>query len=458
MRTAKWLPLGLAVALAVGGCSTVFGLDELRGPVAEDTFAEDTRVADTTVQDDVADTLVDDVDDSTVDDTQRVDGAPGDVAIDSVAETTVADTRAADTTAVDSTVADTGTPDTGRLDTATLDSGTLDSGTLDSGTPDTGTPDTGTPDTSTPDTSTTDTGTPPSCVGGLSCNGESCCTSPLVTGAAFSRSYDGVTSGYTDPQFMATVSSFRLDKYDVTVGRFRKFVTAVVAGWRPPAGSGKHAHLTGGGLNGGSEQGWDASWNTNLPGDKPTWDGTTALTCSPDYQTWTPGSGANETRPINCINWYQSAAFCIWDGGFLPSEAEWNYAAAGGGDQRKYPWGPTVPGTNANLAIYGCYYNGTGTCAQVASIAPVGSVAAGNGRWGQSDLGGNVWQWTLDGPKTPYNETDCNNCAYLAATSIRVLRGGAFNIGAQFLLSSYRHEYAAAGRLGDVGARCARAP
>jgi len=57
----------------------------------------------------------------------------------------------------------------------------------------------------------------------------------------------------------------------------------------------------------------------------------------------------------------QSHAFCIWDGGFLAGEAEWNYAAAGGSEQRSYPWGSTVPGANAKLAVYGCYYNGSGT-------------------------------------------------------------------------------------------------
>ncbi|MGO9835775.1 MAG: SUMF1/EgtB/PvdO family nonheme iron enzyme [Polyangiaceae bacterium] len=36
------------------------------------------------------------------------------------------------------------------------------------------------------------------------------------------------------------------------------------------------------------------------------------------------------TDSIDCVNWYESYTFCIWDGGFLPSEAEWEYAAGGG--------------------------------------------------------------------------------------------------------------------------------
>jgi len=48
------------------------------------------------------------------------------------------------------------------------------------------------------------------------------------------------------------VGDFKLDKYEVTVGRFRQFVAAWNggAGYTPPAGSGKHTHLNGGnGLN-----------------------------------------------------------------------------------------------------------------------------------------------------------------------------------------------------------------
>jgi formylglycine-generating enzyme required for sulfatase activity len=59
-----------------------------------------------------------------------------------------------------------------------------------------------------------------------------------VTGGTFYRSNDADSE--------ATIAGFRLDKYEVTVGRFRNFVDAVVSGWRPAAGAGKHTHLNGG--------------------------------------------------------------------------------------------------------------------------------------------------------------------------------------------------------------------
>jgi len=306
---------------------------------------------------------------------------------------------------------------------------------------------------------------PPSCKGlAVDCGAsENCCTSPTVTGSptAFKRDNNAI--------YPATVSSFRLDKFEVTVGRFRKFVDAVVLKqWSPVAGSGRHTHLNNGaGLanstGGGNEPGWDASWSdVNLPPVKKTWDGTSYLGCNTGYQTWTADIGPNETKPIDCVNWYQAAAFCIWDGGFLPSEAEWNYAAAGGDQQRDYPWGPTVPGANADLAVYGCYFpSGTGSCSGVTNIAPVGSIplSRGNGRYGQADLAGNVIEWNLDSYEA--YATPCVNCANSAvAATYRVFRGGELYGDASNLLSSDRSDTVATPdfRYFNVGLRCARTP
>jgi len=186
-----------------------------------------------------------------------------------------------------------------------------------------------------------------------------------VTGGGYYRTYDPVVydggmyiptlaadggpAGEADP---ATVSTFRLDKYLVTVGRFRQFVNAWNDGngYAPRADSGKHTHLNGGeGLNatgGGYEPGWVATDDSIIA---PT---NANLACRPQYDTWTNTAGSQENLPINCVNWYEAYAFCIWDGGFLPSEAEWEYAAAGGGQQREYPWGSAAPGTANQYAIY----------------------------------------------------------------------------------------------------------
>ncbi|MDX2053724.1 MAG: SUMF1/EgtB/PvdO family nonheme iron enzyme [Polyangiaceae bacterium] len=283
----------------------------------------------------------------------------------------------------------------------------------------------------------------PSCLGLASDCGalgvDSCCASGVIPGGTFDRS--------NDTNFPATVSGFRLDNYEVTVGRFRKFVAAYSQSMIPP-GAGKN-------VNNPADPGWDSAWNASLPANRAAL--TAAVKCDPTYQTWTDAPGPNENLPINCVDWYEAEAFCTWDGGRLPTEAEWNYAAAGGGEQRVYPWGTMVPGANASLAVYGCNYNGQGTCMGVTNIAPVGSVIAGNGKWGQSDLAGNVSEWNQDWYLlNVYPPMTCNDCTSSEVTSNRVFRGGNFYNLATTLTSASRDGNLPTNHYYVTGLRCAR--
>jgi sulfatase modifying factor 1 len=287
-------------------------------------------------------------------------------------------------------------------------------------------------------------------------NQESCCTSPSVDGGAFVRGYDGVT--YTDASAPATVSPFRLDKYEVTVGRFRQFVSAVVSGgWVPAAGAGKHAYLNGGqGLNvtsGGYEPGWDAADDVevrSLPN---------GLSCDATYETWTTSPASNENLPITCETWSQAYAFCIWDGGFLPSQAESNFAAAGGGGssgQRAYPW--SVPSTDTTISCAQANYDPGFACVS-GPVNAVGSESpAGDGAFGQADLAGNVWEWSLD--SWANYVTPCIDCTYLTEGTfpLRVIRGGAHDDNAAGVLVSYSFGFAPTQASATFGVRCARAP
>ena len=304
-------------------------------------------------------------------------------------------------------------------------------------------------------------GPPPSCAGlaatcGPSGNGD-CCASNVVTGvttASFHRSYDGATSGYTSQAYPARVSDFRLDTYEITVGRFRKFWNTY-PGNMPAAGSGKNP-------NNASDPGWDATWNTSsLPASQAAL--TTKIECQTTDQTWTAG---NDALPMNCIDWFEAEAFCIWDGGRLPTEAEWNYAAAGGTQQRVYPWGSAaLDCTYANFqgAAGGtdfCVAPGNGGVNRVGSESP-----KGDGLYGQADLAGNVWEWVQDWYANAYT-SPCSNCAYTtvldgqlasgAVSDERVLRGGSFNNMASYLLSSYRYFGIPSYHSEAFGARCAR--
>jgi formylglycine-generating enzyme required for sulfatase activity len=284
----------------------------------------------------------------------------------------------------------------------------------------------------------------------------------VVGGAPYYRTYGNSGGSPIGENYTATVSGLRLDKYLVTVGRFRQFVTAWNggSGWTPSAGSGKHSHLNGGkGLaNSGTAGGYESGW---LPSDDsyiaPT---NTNLACYTAYTTWTNTAGSQENLPINCVNWWEAQAFCIWDGGFLPSEAEWEYAAAGGPEQREYPWGETAPGTacpgtGCEYAIYYCYYpSGAGSCSGVSNIAPVGTATLGAGLWGQLDLSGEMEEWNLDWDYT-FSST-CTDCAYLTTTSTHVLKGGSY--GGSLSLPPDRHVDTPNSRSTEYGFRCARTP
>ncbi len=300
---------------------------------------------------------------------------------------------------------------------------------------------------------------------------ESCCTSLAVTGGTFYRKY---TNSGCNPMYeadSATVSSFRLDKYAVTVGRFRQFVRASNGGWMPAAGSGKHTHLNGGqGLannspKGGYESGWATADNSNLSLTTANLTSCMGANLSNDYKlyyyscnTWTDTPTTQENQPIVCVNWYEAYAFCIWDGGFLPSEAEWEYTAAGGSQQRENPWGVTDPGLASRYAIYNCDYPMPSVvCTDSSKIAPVGAATLGAGRWGQLDLVGNVWQWNLDAYAAYY--APCTDCVALDIPSLgRSTRGGAFNSDAALILPTYKSNSAATMRWYSTGLRCARTP
>jgi formylglycine-generating enzyme required for sulfatase activity len=304
-----------------------------------------------------------------------------------------------------------------------------------------------------------------------------------VPGGSYYRTYVNLGSGATDESDPARISSFRLDKYLVTVGRFRQYVNYLVGGGSAPAqGSGKHAHLNGGaGLvnsltdSGVSyENGWDATdWNQYVPtgaNAAATWNAN--LLNQYPYNTWTPPPGSDENLPINDVYWWEAYAFCIWDGGFLPSDAELGYAQAGGDQQRAYPWGSTAPGYNYQYAIYGdgesgdCDYPGPGlqTCSfnsgastTIPNAAPVWTSILGVGRWGQFDLSGNEAEWTLDA-YAPYR-SGCVDCVAPAlAVENRVVRGLGFFGEQQDLYSWLRGAASPAWEGHAGGVRCARAP
>ncbi|MBN1606484.1 MAG: formylglycine-generating enzyme family protein [Polyangiaceae bacterium] len=292
-----------------------------------------------------------------------------------------------------------------------------------------------------------------SCTGGLVCGAQNttCCESLLVEGGSYNRSPG------ESPAYPATVASFCLDKYEVTVGRFRRFLSDYDT-WHgdqnnPRAGAGEHPSV-------GVGSGWDAAWDGLLPTNAEAFEDSDHLGHSSTNRyvsTWRDDEGTAdaENLPINYVSWYEAFAFCLWDGGRLPTEAEWQYAAQGGNEDREYPWRGSDVGPT--FAVYDCMGDEEAGCAD-ADVLPVGSRPAGDGRWKQSDLAGSMREWILDRYTVPYPHSECNNCANLTDGLLRAHRSGAWDYGSDPLAAAYRNGGAPTGRVTSLGVRCARGP
>lgn len=141
-------------------------------------------------------------------------------------------------------------------------------------------------------------------------------------------------------------------------------------------------------------------------------------------------------EPVMHVSWHEAQAYCSWTGRRLPTEAEWERAAAtapGRGDTRRYPWGTTVPTINhANL--------------DAARALPVkaASLPAGASAWGLFNMLGNVWEWTESRfapypgfSPDPYKEYS----APWFADDHRVLRGGSFVTPSRLISTRWRNFY-----------------
>jgi formylglycine-generating enzyme required for sulfatase activity len=196
--------------------------------------------------------------------------------------------------------------------------------------------------------------------------------------------------------------------------------------------------------------GWNATWTSSLANDTAT---LKPARSSGGGHTWTDSPMSTDNLPINMVTWYESLAFCAWDQGWLVTEAEWNYAAAGGGEQRVFPWS-TDP-----QAVEDCPHAND---ACLGAPLPVGSKSpVGDGKWGQSDLAGNVLERMMDTFATPYPLTTCSDCVFTAPGAYATLRGGGFAdfLGTHWKTSTRNTDYyGKSGRDGRVGFRCARAP
>lgn len=151
-----------------------------------------------------------------------------------------------------------------------------------------------------------------------------------------------------------------------------------------------------------------------------------------------------ENHPVYGVTWYGANAYCQALGRRLPTEAEWEYAARGGGQNISYPWGNNFSLDYANVRVPAVQAEGQTT-------APVDSYVLGRNSLGLLNMAGNVAEWTNDWYDPNYYQTlsqqqQATGQAILnprgpAGGTTRVLRGGSFNALPFFARTYHRQDY-----------------
>jgi len=155
------------------------------------------------------------------------------------------------------------------------------------------------------------------------------------------------------------------------------------------------------------------------------------------YETW---QLLEPDLPVLHVNWFEAEAFCRWIGRRLPTELEWEVAAAGepaddgtlAGRKRRFPWGDEAP-TFARANLDG---SALGTL-------PVAALPAGDSAFGCRQMIGNVWEWTASDflPYPGFGADPYKEYSEPWFATHKVLRGGCWATRSRLLRNTWRNFY-----------------
>jgi iron(II)-dependent oxidoreductase len=195
-----------------------------------------------------------------------------------------------------------------------------------------------------------------------------------------------------------------------------------------------------------SEDGW--SWRESEKAGQPIYwrrEGNTWL--RRDFDRWLP---LEANHPIIHVNWHEANAYCNWAKQRLPSEAEWEAAAAASSSdlsarKRRFPWGDELPdGMKAKTSEA---KNPCQPFAQLNGFAPgccdVAEYAAGDSYFGCRQMIGNVWEWTASAfqPYPGFVADPYRDYSQPWFGTHKVLRGGAWPTRGRLIRNTWRNFY-----------------
>jgi formylglycine-generating enzyme required for sulfatase activity len=172
-----------------------------------------------------------------------------------------------------------------------------------------------------------------------------------------------------------------------------------------------------------------------------------------------PGSHIDErpNHPVVHVSWNDAAAYAKWAGKSLPTEAQWEYAARGGLEQKLFPWGDELtPGGKHLCNIWQGEFPRIDTAEDgFAGTCPVDAFPPNP--FGLYSITGNVWEWCSDWFQTSFTTARQDDPKGPAMGQTKVMKGGSFLCHA-----SYCNRYRVAARTSNtpdsatsnIGFRC----